>query len=115
MGDARLPVDLATLPATCVTDAVAIHFLHRFVALVLGVACVAFAFFARAASPRARLLSSLALVAFALQATLGALVVLEHVPITLASLHQANAVVLVGLLTAAVEELWRGAGVLPTS
>ncbi len=104
MGGAWIPVDLASLPRTCATNPAAIHFVHRLVALVMTVACIAFAWSARTVSAHARLLAGLTLAALALQITLGAFVVLLHVPVALASLHQANAVVLVGLLTAMVHE-----------
>ena len=107
MGGAWIPVDLASLPRTCATDPAAIHFVHRLAALVLTAACVAFAWSARAVSARARLLAALTLTALAVQITLGAFVVLWHVPVVLASLHQANAVVLVGLLTATLHEASR--------
>jgi cytochrome c oxidase assembly protein subunit 15 len=107
MGGAWLPVDLASLPRTCATDPAAIHFVHRFVAVVFSVACSAFAWSARRVSAHAHLLATLTFAALLVQLTLGAFVVLLHVPVVLASLHQANAVLLVGLLTATVHEASR--------
>jgi cytochrome c oxidase assembly protein subunit 15 len=100
-----VPTDLATHPGALATDLVMIHFTHRALALALTAACIALAAATFRLSTRARALGAALLVAVTVQITLGALVVIHHVPIVLASLHQANAVVLVGVLATLVSDL----------
>jgi cytochrome c oxidase assembly protein subunit 15 len=105
MGDSWAPFELAGNARAIASDPIMIHFMHRALALLLCFACVALAAAAWRTSRRARLLGKLTLGVLGVQIALGALVVMHHVPISLASVHQANAVVLVGLLTALVGEL----------
>lgn len=102
MGGEWVPRDLT---AAIASDAVAIHFTHRALAAVLSIACVALVASSWRTSKRARALGAASLGALFAQIVLGALVVCNHVPIALASLHQANAVLLVGALTALACEL----------
>jgi heme a synthase len=99
-----LPTDLASSPHAIASDMVMIHFTHRALALLLTVACMAFVVSSWRVSPRARTFGATILAVLCAQIGLGAWVVLARVPIALASLHQANAVILVGLLTALVAE-----------
>jgi cytochrome c oxidase assembly protein subunit 15 len=105
MGDSWAPFELAADARAIASDPIMIHFTHRALALALSFACVALAAATWRTSRRARHLGTLTLVVLGVQIALGALVVMHHVPISLASVHQANAVVLVGLLTALVGEL----------
>lgn len=89
----------ATAP---LSDALTVHFLHRVLAgcTALG-ALVTFAVAHAQNAPRSTRIASLLLVlAVALQVTLGALTVLNHVPIALAALHQANGALLLGCAVA---------------
>ena len=90
-----------------VADAVTVHFVHRALAFVLlavmgtlvGIA------FRKGSTSRVRWLVVLGAGAVVGQLTLGAATVIAHVPITLASLHQAGALVVVASLTALQREL----------
>ncbi len=108
MNGAWVPAELAPAslgPArSAVADALTIHFVHRALAYATTlavVACAGLTFAER--SPRAtRIVGAGMLFQVALQITLGALTVLGHVPIGWASLHQANATLLLGWCVALV-------------
>lgn len=89
---------------SAVADALTIHFVHRSLAYLTTLtilACAALTFSSPA--PRAARLAVVGmLVQVALQITLGALTVLGRVPIGWASLHQANAALLLGWCVALV-------------
>lgn len=106
MGGAWVPIDLASLSHTT-SDPVVIHFVHRAAALALSIACIALVTKAWRTSSLSRVLSTLTLIILVAQVVLGALVVVRHVPLALASVHQANAVLLVGLIAALVCQLSR--------
>jgi heme a synthase len=89
--------DLGVL-GSATENPIAVHFVHRLLAYgtALGVLVVAALAHVRRASTFSRV-AALAMVAHvALQIVLGALTVLQHVPIHLASLHQLNATLLLG-------------------
>jgi len=78
-----------------------VHFIHRALAFLLGawlLASARAAFTGTRRSPRLRGLALAALACVALQITLGALLVVAHVPRVLAVLHQANGALLVIVL-----------------
>ncbi len=106
MGGAWVPIDLSSL-VHATSDAVVIHFVHRAAALALAIACSALVVMAWRTSSLTRLLGMLTLMVLVTQVVLGAVVVMRRVPLALASLHQANAVLLVGLLAALVCQLAR--------
>lgn len=97
------PLALASL----VADSVTVHFVHRAIALLLLLATCALlaASLRRDATARIRWLVSFAAAAVVVQITLGAATVIAHVPIALASLHQAGALAVVASLTALQREL----------
>jgi heme a synthase len=108
MNGAWVPSELAPAslgPArSAVADALTIHFVHRALAYLttLGVVACAGLTFARPAPRAARVVVGGMLLQVALQITLGALTVLGRVPIGWASLHQANATLLLGWCVALV-------------
>jgi cytochrome c oxidase assembly protein subunit 15 len=100
-----VPANLAANPRAIASDVVMIHFTHRAAALSLTVASLGLVASTWRVSRRMRALGTAAVALLAVQITLGALVVVNHVPLALASLHQANAVLLVGVLAALVCDL----------
>lgn len=90
-----------------VADAVTVHFVHRTLALLLLVVTgvVVGIAFRRGTPARVRWLVVLIAGAVVGQITLGAATVIAHVPIVLASFHQAGALVVVASLTALQREL----------
>ncbi|HRG97193.1 MAG TPA: COX15/CtaA family protein [Polyangiaceae bacterium] len=108
MNGAWVPAELAPAslgPArSAVADALTIHFVHRALAYLttLAVAACAGLAFSRPAPRAARVVVGGMLLQVALQVTLGALTVLGRVPIGWASLHQANATLLLGWCVALV-------------
>lgn len=97
----------ALTPTTFVADGMAVHFTHRLLATIVAIAVVALLVTTRspAISRRARNLAIVLVAVVALQITLGALTVLHHVPIVLASAHQATAIALVAVAVAFVHDL----------
>ncbi len=81
-------------------DAWTIHFAHRAAALVVVTCALALAALRFRGSRRQRALATATLSCAALQITLGAFVVMQHVPRALAVIHQGNAGVLVVLMVA---------------
>ena len=108
MNGALLPDGLGALspwPANLVANAVTIHFLHRLLAYLVAGLCLLL--YARLAAwrPRVGALATALVALVVLQIALGALTVLHHVPIPLATLHQGNAVVLLAVALAILHRL----------
>lgn len=89
------------------------QFHHRLAALVLLCLGVAFALTARGAGSAARRAAHIVLAALVGQLTLGALTVVQAVPVGLGVAHQAGAMVLLGLVLWALHEVRRDAGHFP--
>jgi cytochrome c oxidase assembly protein subunit 15 len=110
MGGDLVPVQFRSRPfllRDLAADAVGVHFMHRALALLLLSCAVALlAVVARSVpSRRARAFAALLVLAVLLQGTLGALTVMRHVPIALASLHQGAAMLVVASLVVLLREL----------
>ena len=113
MGGDLVPVQLRTRPfllRDLVADAVGVHFMHRALALLLLFCAVALLVTVGRSdsSRRARAFAALLVFAVLLQGTLGALTVMNHVPLSLASLHQGAAMFVVLAFVLLLREL-RGA------
>ena len=92
-----VPVGLfAHAASDALADPLSVHFVHRLLAYASAAAVLAVAALALRAGtpPRARAAAVAAVLLVALQVALGAATVLALVPVALASLHQANAVLL---------------------
>jgi cytochrome c oxidase assembly protein subunit 15 len=109
---------------------VAIHFTHRLGAVVAGSVLIftGLLVIARAAWPTLRLLGGLLVFAVLLQITIGVAMVHFHLPLTLATLHNAGAAFLVIVMVTLLRTLWprtleavparapeRAAGMIPLS
>jgi cytochrome c oxidase assembly protein subunit 15 len=92
-----------------VEDAVGVHFTHRILAYCTALGVLVTFALTRVAPcpPRARTFASLLLLTVAAQVTLGVLTVVNHVPIALAALHQANGALLVACAVALAHALRR--------
>lgn len=90
--------------ANFVDNALTVHVVHRILAgcVALGSVVTFVAAQVLRTSRAARVASSLLVGAVAMQITLGALTVLNHVPIALAALHQLNGALLLGAAVALV-------------
>lgn len=102
--------------ATPFENAVAVHFLHRLlayataaIAIAAGVAALAAARATQGGDRRLRAAAVSVIGAVALQIALGALTVLQHVPVWLASWHQGNGALLLGLSVALLHATARAA------
>ncbi len=91
-------------PSAWLDDAWTIHFVHRALAFVVLSSVLTTVRLVWTGPPRVRALAGLLLFVVASQITLGAWVVLRHVPLPLAALHQANAAALVVILVALLRE-----------
>lgn len=108
MGGSLVPLRGRTVRiADLVADGVAVHFIHRLLALALLASVIGLLFVLRRSSypRRTRALAASLLVAVTFQAALGALTVVHHVPLLLASCHQGMGMVVVALLVALTHEL----------
>lgn len=102
MNGAWIPTGMGGFERDIFENGVTVHFVHRLLAyatalLALGAAATAWRA-TRDSIARRRALALVALVAF--QIVLGALTVLRHVPLSLASAHQVNAVLVFGCAVA---------------
>jgi len=110
MGGDLVPVQFHTRPfllRDLVADLVGVHFMHRVLALLLLFCAAAMlgVVLRSSATRRARAFAALLVVVVLVQGTLGALTVMRHVPIALASLHQGTAVLVVAVLVLLLREL----------
>jgi cytochrome c oxidase assembly protein subunit 15 len=110
MGGDLVPVQFRSRPflfRDLVADLVGVHFMHRVLALLLLFCAAALlaVVLRSSASRRARAFAALLVFVVLLQGTLGALTVMRHVPIALASLHQGTAVLVVAVLVLLLREL----------
>jgi cytochrome c oxidase assembly protein subunit 15 len=81
--------------ANLVADPTAVHFVHRWLAFVVLIVALLLGLVYRAGSPREIRLGGLSLgLLLSVQIVLGLSVIWLHVPLTLALLHQATAVLL---------------------
>lgn len=97
LNGAWIPPELSWRRA--VTDPLGVHFAHRALAgAVVVVSAAVWLACRRAGCPALARMSWGLVIAVVLQVVLGALTVLHFVPIALASLHQANAIVLLGVI-----------------
>ncbi len=110
MNGAWLPPGLQFSPLGIAEDAWTIHFTHRLLALLVATSVLIAAAVWWGGSRRQRLISTAATGCVALQGTLGALLVIRHVPQVLAVLHQATAAMLVVCLVALLREAVGGVG-----
>ncbi len=95
-----------------VTDAWTVHFVHRLLALLVTVSVVVVGIRWRRGSKRQRWVAGASMACVGIQVTLGALLVMGHVPPGVAVVHQATAAILVTLLVALLREAtWRPAHV----
>ncbi len=92
-----------------VHNALTVHFIHRVLAgcVALGTAVTLAAAFVGRAPPAARKAALALACAVVLQVVLGAFTVVNHVPVTLAALHQTNGALLLGCAVALVHALRR--------
>jgi cytochrome c oxidase assembly protein subunit 15 len=90
-----------------VADLVGVHFMHRVLALLLLFCATAMLgiVLRSSATRRARAFAALLVVVVLVQGTLGALTVMRHVPLALASLHQGTAVLVVAVVVLLLREL----------
>ena len=110
MGGDLVPVQFRSRPFSLrdlVADGVGVHFMHRALALLLLFCAIALLGVVVRSVPsrRARAFAALLVLAVVLQGTLGALTVMRHVPIALASLHQGAAMLVVAALVLLLREL----------
>ncbi len=102
MGDGLVPPDLLAyrpLLSNFVENPGSVQFVHRILAMTTGLILLALALRLRAPSiaPELRKLATALFVIVALQIGLGILTVVNQVPVWLGALHQANAILLLGL------------------
>jgi cytochrome c oxidase assembly protein subunit 15 len=102
MGGGLVPPDLLAyrpLLSNFVENPGSVQFVHRILAMTTGLILLALALRLRAPSiaPELRKLATALFVIVALQIGLGILTVVNQVPVWLGALHQANAILLLGL------------------
>ena len=110
MGEYWVPPEIAAMSPwwrNLFENVVTVQFNHRILASLLLVGAIALwiASLAKALPRGARGWIHAVLIAATLQLVLGILTLLQHVPIVLASLHQANALVLLSFLVAAASRI----------
>lgn len=110
MGGDIIPAQFHSRPfllRDLVADGVGVHFMHRALAFLLLFCAIALVVvvFRSAAPRRARAFAGLFLFVVLLQGTVGALTVMRHVPLALASLHQGTGMLVVLVLVVLLREL----------